>query len=274
MLAPKTILLASDLTARCDRPFDRALALAEEWQAKLMLLHVLDAKNAKRDDAEVRAKIQAEIPATPADIEILIARGSVPQTIAKTAAERKSDVIVTGVARYNSLGDLLLGTAVDHIVRNATVPVLIVKRKPLGRYRNLLVATDFSRCSLSALQAAAALFPEAKLHLVHAYHIPYEGWLKSDGTIREEITADEQRQLDEFVGDPSLTDDIRRRLNTRVEYGELGSVIAKQVEETEADLVVLGSHGRSGFSHATIGSNAESLLSWVPRDVLMVCERK
>ncbi|MEE1611364.1 universal stress protein [Microvirga sp. CF3016] len=39
---PKTILLATDLSARCDRATDRAVALAEEWQAMLVVLHVLE----------------------------------------------------------------------------------------------------------------------------------------------------------------------------------------------------------------------------------------
>jgi hypothetical protein len=40
-MTPKKILLATDLSCRCDRAMDRAVALATEWQAQLVVLHVL-----------------------------------------------------------------------------------------------------------------------------------------------------------------------------------------------------------------------------------------
>ena len=39
---PKKILLATDLSARCDRALDRANQLVADWQAELVVLHVLD----------------------------------------------------------------------------------------------------------------------------------------------------------------------------------------------------------------------------------------
>jgi nucleotide-binding universal stress UspA family protein len=50
-------------------------------------------------------------------------------------------------------------------------------------------------------------------------------------------------------------------------------VIARALQDTDADLAVFGTHGKSGFVHALMGSNAESLLSWVPVDTLMIREQ-
>lgn len=41
-MSEPAILLATDLSARCDRPLDRALMLAQEWRTKLILLHILE----------------------------------------------------------------------------------------------------------------------------------------------------------------------------------------------------------------------------------------
>src|SRR3546814_4410211 len=79
-------------------------------------------------------------------------------------------LIVTGVARYNSIGDYLLGTVVDHIVRRAQAPVLVGRRRPAHPYRRIVVATDLSDCSRAALLSAARLFPGADFTLVHAFH--------------------------------------------------------------------------------------------------------
>src|SRR3546814_4312648 len=88
--------------------------------------------------------------------------------LATIAAERTSDLIVTGVARYNSIGDYFLGPAVDHIIRNAAQPVLVVRRRVTGAYDRLLVATDLSDCSREAFLAAAALDRQStRLHPRH-----------------------------------------------------------------------------------------------------------
>tara|TARA_R110002124_G_scaffold190405_2_gene357735 strand:- start:377 stop:970 length:594 start_codon:yes stop_codon:yes gene_type:complete len=129
----KAILLATDLSARCDRPLDRALMLAKEWNTKLILLHILDparAKDAATNIREIEAQIADELPRNKGDIEILVKTGDIAATIIETAQDKKCDLIVTGVARYNSIGDILLGGPVDQLIRNAPVPVLVVKRRP------------------------------------------------------------------------------------------------------------------------------------------------
>ena len=269
----RSVLVATDLSARCDRTVDRALMLARQWHAAVDLLHVVepDAKVVE-EAAALRERIVATLPDGTRDIEILIARGSAPATITRTAQERASTVIVTGVARYNDVGDYFLGTAVDHVVRNTNIPVLVVKQRPHRPYASLLIATDLSTCSRAALANAGELFPDAVLHLIHAYHVPFEAWLTSEDA-RRDIREQAQRELDAFLQEPSLPDTVRGRVRAQLGYGETGQVIARALHETAADLVVLGTHGTSGFCHATIGSNAEALLSWLPVDTLMIREQ-
>jgi nucleotide-binding universal stress UspA family protein len=271
----KSVLVATDLSARCDRAVDRAFALALQWNVDVDVLHVVETGrkgDASTDTSGVRERVKNTLPDPGINANILIASGSVPTLIADTAQERESALIVTGVARYNSAGDYFLGTAVDHIVRNANVPVLVVKQRPHRPYATLLIATDLSTCSREALVQAAELFPDSALHVVHAYHVPYEAWLKSDD-VRQEVREDAQREFDAFVNDPAIPESLRRRITMRLDYGETGRVVGQALAETGADLAVLGTHGRSGLARATIGSNAESLLSWLPVDTLMIREQ-
>ena len=268
---PHTVLLASDLSARSDRALDRAVMLGSELNASVTLLHVLDKAAAARDTHEVIEQIRADLPDSAAAVDIRVEPGSPPKTIA--AAAEGADLIVTGVARHTSLGDITLGTAVDYIVRRATVPVLVVKKRPKARYERLVVATDFSDCSVDAITAAAALFPDAEIHLVHAYAIPYSGWLKSD-EVEREIREEAEESMEKFLADPALPEAVRPRLHPHIGFGQIEVVVYRALREHDASLLVLGTHGHSGFVQATIGSNATTMLTGAPSDVLMVRKQK
>jgi nucleotide-binding universal stress UspA family protein len=136
----------------------------------------------------------------------------------------------------------------------------------------MLAATDLSGCSRAALIKAAELFPDAAIDLIHAYHVPYESWLNSD-EVRAEVRDEAQQALSAFLNNTALSDSLRERIAAKIDYGETATVMAKALQDSAADLVVLGTHGHSGFVHATIGSTAESLLSWVGPDTLMVRQR-
>jgi len=264
-------LLASDFTARSDRPLDRARRVADEKDGTLVIAHVLE-KGGSNPDSGIVERLRMDLPLEARGAELVVRAGSAPKVLAQLAAERGSNLIVTGVARYNSIGDYVLGTAVDHIVRNADAPVLVVRGRVRGPYAHMVVATDLSGCSRAALLAAAGLFPDTAITLVHAFHVPFEGWLKSDD-VKRDVRAEAQEELDAFLAHPDVAA-LKARIEPLIDEGETGSVVMRQLDRTGADLLVLGTHGRSGFAHATIGSQAEALLAAVSVDVLMVRERK
>src|SRR5690554_6939189 len=165
MSEPAEILLASDFSARSDRPLACALQLAAQTSSALTIAHVLE-KSGGIPDAPMVERLRLQLPPEAQTAELVVRTGSAPKTLAAIAAERGSDLIVTGVARYNSIGDYVLGTAVDHIVRNADAPVLVVRRRTDGPYRHIVTATDFSDCSRAALLAAARLFPDIRITIV------------------------------------------------------------------------------------------------------------
>jgi len=271
MAEPLNLLLASDFSARCDRPLDRALLLVRERGAKLAIAHILEPgpdRAELRSPDELERDLRAELPEEAWGVELIVRAGSAPHVLAAIAKESGSDLIITGVARYNSWGDYFVGTAVDYIVRNAEVPVLIVRKRPRKPYQRMLVTTDFSDCSVLALRTAARLFPDIPITVVHVFHIPYKAWLESQ-SVREEIRAERAAEMAKLIARPTLVD-LKDRLSTVIAEGELGPVITQQLKLTASDLLVLGTQGQSTFSYATIGSNAEALMASAPSDVLMV----
>ncbi|GAA0466460.1 universal stress protein [Parasphingorhabdus litoris] len=268
----KPILLATDMTARCDRAFDRALMLAKTWDTRLIVVHVLDPKQAKKKGLvpkEARVQLEDELPETDVDVQFIIEMGNVGELVIETAKRERCGLIVTGVAHYDGFSDIFLGSPVDHIVRHADVPVLIIKRKPVKPYRSIMIATDFSDCSMTALNTAADMFPEVPLHLVHAYNVPYSGWLKSD-QVAQDIGSEEAKSMERFLAQTTIDNATFKRLEASNEKGELGVVLFKKIKEVSSDLVVLGTHGKSGFMRASMGNNARVLLGWLKQDVMMV----
>lgn len=263
------ILIASDLSARSDRPLDRARLLAAQLSGSVILLHVYesDVDDRAGQEARLRRLIAEDLGEHADRVEILLSEGEVPETIARIASQRDCRLIVTGVARFNSPADFIVGTTVDHLVRSASIPVLVVKRRARNPYRHLLVATDFSDCSRTALEAASGLFPDAALTLVHSYHAAYEAWIDpEDGA--EGVGREAAEEMAGFVD--GLGPELRDRVQPKLVAGELHSAIEKAMLDNRFDLLVLGTHGRGGFAHATIGSRASELLAFTSADVLMV----
>lgn len=267
---PRTLLLAADLSARGDRPLERALQLARQWDARLVALHVVERMPPGEDRAALgeraRAVLLEEVSGHDQAFEIEVRFGTVGDQVLAMAAEVAADLIVTGVARHNDLGDYVLGTTVDRLVRESAIPILVVKRRVRRDYRKLLAASDYSACSALSLEVLPA-FPEAAAALVHAYHVPFEGFIDREANMPD-IRDYDRAERDRFVA--ALSPGIRERLQMVDEYGPVEQVIVRTVREQGFDLAIVGTHGGGGWSRVLIGSTAESLLGVLPCDVLMV----
>lgn len=234
------------------------------------LLHVLEKGDSDtRDLGRTEQAVRALLPDPAAEVEIILAKGPAPKTIARVAAEQSAALVAVGAARFNDLGDYVLGTAVDNLIRQSPSPVLVVKRRPRAPYRDVLCAVDLSDCAAHALRCALKLLPECRVIALHAYHVGFEGWQR-DAYVKEETKADAARNLDEFLAGLDLAPGDRDRVEARIGYGNPEEVIGDEIERNEPDLLVLGTHGRGGFRQATLGSTASAILEWARPDTLVV----
>jgi nucleotide-binding universal stress UspA family protein len=142
--------------------------------------------------------------------------------------------------------------------------------KPIKR---ILVATDFSECSERALDHAIALARAfgASITLLHAWEIPVYGF--PDGSFIASPEAS-NRIMNAARDALTLTVDRRKDSGVRIEPELREDVawmaIGAVAEEIDADLVVLGTHGRRGLSHALLGSVAEKVIRTCSRPVLTI----
>ena len=233
----KQILVATDLTARADRPFARAKLLADLWGADRTLLFVSSPKT-EVDIDKIEALLTRSYGADAEGCRLAINYGEPPEVIAKTASQLGSDLIIVGAARHNNISDFFLGTAVDNILHHAAAPVLIVKERPRTNYRRILVATDFSDFSARALETALVFFPDATIDLVHNYHVAYEAWLKSD-TVEAEMRSDAEQELQDFMTGLNLPGNEAERVTPRLVEGHLHQSIFAMLDTGDYDLLVL-----------------------------------
>jgi universal stress protein A len=132
---------------------------------------------------------------------------------------------------------------------------------------NLIIfPTDFSRCGDAALKMATALARDsgAKLLIVHVEEPPvaYGGGEMYYG-VPDPASDDLWRMLREVVPtDPAVP--FEHRLIT----GDPSSAIARLAEEEHADMIIMGTHGRTGLTRLLMGSVAEAVVRRAPCPVL------
>ncbi len=137
--------------------------------------------------------------------------------------------------------------------------------------KNILFATDFSTASENAFRCATALARShaAQLHLVHV--IPPEPWdqIPLEPLPREidRTWLDANLKMNELAHNSGLQDVKHHEI---LERGRLPNKILKIIQSEEIDLMVLGTHGRTGFKRLFLGSVAEELFRSVPCPVLTV----
>lgn len=280
---PRRILLATDLSARSDRALDRAVSVARQWDAELILAHIIEPAPDVTDptfglpswrrgpdlDARTSRRIRDDLGAYSDTIRLVVEHGSPVERIGEIAEREGAELIVTGVARAATLGRTLLGTTVQRLARTAKVPILVVKRRATRDYRNILVPIDFSDASAAAVTKAAALFPLASLTVLHGYDVPF---ILSNHreAFAEELRRAEAGEADAFLRRCAPDAATRARIDFRLEHGNPVRLAETYVADRDPDLTVVASHGRSMLFELAIGSTATRMLECLESDVLLV----
>jgi nucleotide-binding universal stress UspA family protein len=144
----------------------------------------------------------------------------------------------------------------------------------VATFKKILVPVDFSEPSTRALDAAADLAKDygAALTIVHVYEplaiaVPEGYQLFTEDQLNrmfEELQRElaEQQRRAELAGAP--------RVDTELLHGFAVTEIQNFAQQCNFDLIVMGTHGRRGLSHAFLGSVAERVVRLAPCPVLTV----
>ena len=271
-----TIVVATDFSSRADRAIDRALQLGRDTKRRVRFVHAIaPGKKEPLDRAELDRRMEQCVGYPEGTdqgggpIEFAYPEGSPPISIASSSKEDGVEMLLIGPARYNSFGDFFLGTAVDYVLRNTATPVIVVKKRVRDAYEHIVAGTDFSPASAHAIIEAARMFPDAKIHVSHAWHVPFEGFQR-DGYVAEEVQRDDTKRLADFMTALAEREPRLAEATTGMVRGGAYDAVKDGLSRYPDALVVLGSHGATGFREATLGSNTSDMLRFLDADILVV----
>ncbi len=277
----KRILVASDLSSRAERALDRAAQLAAAQGAKLTVLYVQEELLLKkwtdqsmreaRKKLRQKSKVWSQQKTLTATIHAVVGKPFVE--IIRRARADKADVVLVGAHGEHFLRDLFLGTSAEAVIRKGDRTVLVVKQPPHGPYQRVLVPVDFSDASRQALEAAFALAPVAEFHIFHATGAVFEEQLRLGGLSESDVirhrrraVVDAKQHMERFLRG---VDCGTRHVRSEVQSGRALHGITQAVAHLGADLVAMGTRGRSDLPYTLLGSVAQQMLREVPCDVLL-----
>ena len=282
------ILLPTDGSQGADVALDHVLDVATANGSTVHLLNVADTAldsvvQVRGDVVDVLEDEGEAIVGRAADraadrritTHTAVLQGDPYRTIVDYARTRDIDLIVMPTHGRRGLERLLLGSTTERVVRRSDVPVLTIRTNDDHRirypYRDVLVPTDGSSCAMEALSIGidVARSEEAALHLLSAIVITTLGVDVRTDIQRAELEAGASRILTESA---EIAEDVGiESVTETVEYGpSIHKVILEYIDDNDVGLVVVGTHGRTGFDRSMLGSVTEYLVRTAPIPVLTV----
>lgn len=278
----KHLLLAIDIYENCDALFSEALRLQKLYQAKLSVVHVIphivssmpyayDFQESIREHADKRiAEIKAQYNFSN-DV-VHLEQGNPKKEVTNLAARLGVDLILCGSHGKHGL-ELILGSTANGILHLAACDVLTLRVNTDGQhmvntpYKSIVLATDLQNDNLGVVQAAKDWAAQCQATL---YVVNVVGDVASLGyypAIEVDLKGDAVKKLDELIDQAQLSVAKDHRV---VRIGFPQQEILDVAQTANAELIIIGSHGRKGLSAALLGSTANSVLHGSKSDVLVV----
>lgn len=138
-------------------------------------------------------------------------------------------------------------------------------------FRHILVPLDFSSPAEQALDYAMELVEkfQARLTLLHVIHIPVTSEVNLTAYLAEMDTS-AQFGMDEYL---KRIETAGHTVETIIQRGTPWHEIIETAKTQHVDLIVMGTHGRTGFQHFMLGSVAEKVVRLAPCTVMVTREQ-
>ncbi|MBF0564795.1 MAG: universal stress protein [Nitrospirae bacterium] len=267
----KSILLATDGSDNSMGAVKEAINFAGACHTVLSLLRVLEIDPAYESmgfhyTEEMRQaalsdfdEIRELAAYNNVECDIVIRRSHhAHEAIIAEAKDKKSDLIIMGRHGMTGLKKLILGSVTAKVIASASSKVLIVPREVDIRGENILLATDGSKCSQSAEEEAINM-------------------AKRCPVVKNLLAVSVASHKDKLSEAQEILDGVRKRASakgikaeTLALVGEPYKAIVNASLECSADVVIMGTHGRTGLANLLMGSVAERVVALSMCSVLVV----
>ena len=282
----RTILVAADFSGPSRAAFRAACAMADSEQSRVIVLNVtestpyqgmgvpvgemgvpmpLPVESTPEEVEEVRERLRAAYPSTRGvKPERRVCDGRPAEEILRAAKANGADLIVMGTHGRTGLHRLLVGSVAEAVLQRSACPVLTLHAPEDGLPASqsihvVLHPTDLSERAEAALRVAAGMARDHDAELVILYVAPmaaiYGGTFPGvpiDPEISRLAIEDRLRELGHACGGVSVQCNVRE--------GDAAEEILRVQKEAQADMIVMGTHGRTGMGRLLMGSVAEAVL--------------
>ena len=271
------LMVATDLTERSQRAFERAIELKSQAGGTITvtLLHAVEPglfpAIGEERYADAVDFLRGQIAALPeekrAGVACNVRVGEPFTTIIDEAHRQNADLIVLGQPAKGGLKELFIGTTTERVLGHSDLPILVVKKLVRGAYQRVLVAMDLSEGAIRALETAYRIAPDADFLMLHAWYAPIIDFGASD-------FAQESQRVRELIDrrtKESLSRLAPRAAAPRFELIDSSPHVAirNQISVFDPDILAMGTHARSPLKAAMIGSLAREFLAEAACDVLV-----
>jgi nucleotide-binding universal stress UspA family protein len=247
----------------------------------------------RRHGMSVLARAQTAIGSSAIAVDTELLERNHPRVSEMIVLHAKAwgaEAIVLGTHGRRGMNRIMMGSDAEQVVRMAPVPVLLVRLRPhqaeaheegeRDTYRKILVAVDGSRVARSAFTTALRIAKAAgaELHAICVVEQPaghYPEAFFDVAALRDGLTKEAHSAL---AGAETQMLSAGIPWKTQMVDGAVDKAVAEQIqsyaEEVDADLVVMGTHGRRGFRRMVLGSVAETFLRLSTHPVLLIPHRE
>jgi len=272
MTKMEKLLVATDGSAHGENAVKEAILLAKKCSSKLIALSVVITnlefevtmpQVVEKEDKKAREhleSIKARASKEGIDCEIAVFHGDEPyQDIVRLASENRVDMIIVGRHGRTGLVRLMMGSVAAKVIGHAPCNVLVVSPTARIEFKNILIATDGSRYSQTAIHEAIGIAKRCNGSLV-ALSV---------------ASADAERKAAEdtvrYATELAAKEGVKAEGITII--GKPYEAIVETAKQKRADLIVVGSHGRRGLERLLMGSVTERVIGHTEAGVLVVKAR-
>ena len=284
----ETLLLATDGSEFSEGAVGEAIKLAKKCSNRLTAISVIETnpeleaiapqvtEKAEKSAREHLEAVQARAKKEGVECNIIIRTGEDSyKYIVDEAVKNKITMIVMGRRGRSGLKRLMIGSVTTRVIGHAPCNVLVVPKAAKLEFRNILVATDGSNYSAVAATEAIGLAKQNNSALTVISVIPSElvTPMDIDFTVNQrEFIA--EKEMHEAEKNAKAVKEAAEKEGVFVKAyilsGKPADAIIETAREKKADLIVLGSHGRTGLEKLLMGSVAERVIVLAACPVMVV----
>lgn len=296
MRAARTIVVGVAALDELDAALAHAVRLADGIGARLHVVHVVETPDttvfagggpfalasldsvslarayATRIGEDLLPRLEAQVrrfAQDPTRISVHALAGVPHAQLTSFASEVEADLLVVGATRRDRIWREFLGTTAERVLRGSRVPVLVLQGPIFQPVKRVLMTTDLSDLSAGvhdrAVEVLEMLFPQDPPALRSLLVVEPGAALASSlpiETVEQLGRAAVERFLAERRPGPVV--------EARARVGDPRDEIIVEAQAWQADLLVLGTHGRKGLSRYVFGSVAAAVLRDANRNALVI----